>query len=705
LKHDDDRVARTDDERAAAPPPLTLEEERRAASGKLPGNRYVRIVRPAAGEFRRTRGHYVATERSLTPESRFGRRYQRIRRFLLGKPLGMEAESEQRVSKLTGLAVLAPSNVSSSAYATEELLRVVALGGVGAMTLSMPLALLVMAVLAIIVVSEIRVIHAYPEGGGSYIVARDNIGIVPGLVAAAALLVDYVLTVAVSTAAGVIAISSFAPALGDQRVALGIAMIVLLVLGHLRGIREAGAIFAVPTYLYIGALGALIAYGTYRVVTGDVPPFVLPRDSVERTGVEALTVLLLVRAFAGGSVAMTGTEAVANVVPSFKAPERRNAALTLLLMAGTLAVLFVGLTFLATRIGIIPDAGEVESVNSMIARSVFGDGSVAYYVVQVATAVFLLVAANTGFSGFPRLAAVLANDRFMPRQFAYQGERLSNSFGIVALAIVAGLILAMFGGSVSALVPLYTIAVFLSFFLSQAGLLRRWLRLRESRWWLWAGLNAAGAGIMAGLVLTIAATRLFDGAWLVLVLVPVLVLLLYAINRHYRAVHDALTLTDLDRPLPADPSPPAVIVPIARLDRSALQAIAFARSISPHVRAVHVATTPQSAEEFKKRWARWAGRVPIDIIESPYRSLVEPLLRYIDRVNERDPRPLTIVLAVFVPRHWWEFVLHSQTAFRLKANLLFRPDTIVVNVPYHFSDTADVATEPGGTGPRTEEQG
>lgn len=691
-------------DRVAEPPPLTLEDERRAATGRLPGNRYVRIVRPAAAEFRRSHGHYVATERSLMPESRLGRRYQQFRRFLLGKRLGMEQEAEQRVSKLTGLAVLAPSNVSSSAYATEELLRVIALAGVGALTLAMPLALLVIAVLAIIVVSEIRVIHTYPGGGGSYIVARDNIGIVPGLVAAAALLLDYVLTVAVSTAAGVVAISSFVPELGEHRVALGIAMIVLLVVGHLRGIREAGAIFAIPTYAYIGAVGSLIAYGAYRIATGDVPSPVLPRDELEAAGVESLTLLLLVRAFAAGAVAITGTEAVANVVTSFKHPERRNATLTLLLMAGSLATLFVGLTFLATGIGILPDAGEIESVTSMIARSVFGDASVPYYAVQLTTAVFLLVAANTGFSGFPRLAAVLANDRFMPRQFAYQGDRLSNSFGIVALALVAGLILAMFGGSVSALVPLYTIAVFLSFFLSQAGLLRRWLRLREARWLLWAAINTVGAGIMSGLVVTIALTRLLDGAWLVLILLPLQVLLLYAINRHYLSVHDALTLTDLDRPLP-ESSPPAVIVPVARLDRSALQAIAFARSISPHVRAVHVATTPASAEEFKKRWARWAGRVPLDIIESPYRSLVEPLLRYIDRVNERDPRPLTIVLAEFVPRHWWEFVLHSQTAFRLKANLLFRPDTIVINVPYHFRDTGDVAGEAGTGTALPEEQG
>ncbi|MGH2492365.1 MAG: amino acid permease, partial [Candidatus Limnocylindria bacterium] len=284
----------------------------------------------------------MATERSLLPESRFGRTYQRLRRFFLGKRLEMAAEEEQRASKLTGLAVLAPSNVSSSAYATEEMLRVIALAGVGALSFAMPLAVLVVAVLAIIVVSEIRVIHTYPGGGGSYIVARDNIGIVPGLVAAAALLVDYVLTVAVSTAAGVIAISSVVPELGEARVSLGIAMIVLLVLGHLRGIREAGAVFAIPTYSYIAAVGALIAYGTYRIASGDVPAAVTPRDDLEAVGVTSVTALLLVRAFAAGAVAITGTEAVANVVTGFKAPEKRNATLTLLLMAGTLATLFLG---------------------------------------------------------------------------------------------------------------------------------------------------------------------------------------------------------------------------------------------------------------------------------------------------------------------------------------------------------------------------
>jgi amino acid transporter len=680
------------------PPALSLEERRRAA-GKLPGDRYVRIVRPAAREFKRSGGHYVATEEALLPKGVLARRLARLNQFLFGQRLEESAEQDQRVSKVAALGVLAPSNVSSSAYATEEAMRALALAGVAALTLTLPVALAIVGVLALIVASESRVIRTYPHGGGAYVVARDNVGVIPGLVAAAALLIDYTLTVAVSTAAGVVAISSFVPELAEHRVLLGVGLIVLLAIGHVRGVREAGALFALPTYAYIGTVLALIGYGALRIATGDVPAPVAPRDVVETTGVEALTILVVLRAFAGGAAALTGSEAVANVVPSFKPPETRNAVLTLGLMTGTLAVLFLGLTFLAVRIGIVPDAGEIESVNSMVARSVFGDGSLPYLAVQVTTALFLLIAANTGFSGFPRLAFVLANDRFMPRQFAFRGERLSYSFGILALAMMAATVYAVFNGSVSALVPLYTIAVFLAFFLSQLGLLRRTLRSLEASTMPWLAVHAAGATVMGALVIAIAVLR-FREAGAILLLVPFLVLLLLSINRHYRAVHDALVLPDLDAPLPPL-EPPAVIVPVARLDRATVQAIAFARSISPHVRAVHVATSSESAEAFRRRWEKWSGKVPIDVIESPYRSLVRPLLRYIERVNERDPRPLTVVLAEFVPRHWWEFILHSQTAFRLKAALLFRPNTIVIDVPYHFKDTGDVTgARPEGATPR-----
>lgn len=664
-------------------------EKREWHAGHKPGDRTVRIVRPGAKMFRRADGQWIATESVLESTSPVGKVWSRVRRAVVGRPLEIGAEEGQRVSPLTGLAVLAPSNVSSSAYATEETMRALALGGLAAIALAPQIAIAVIAVLALIVISESRVIRAYPNGGGSYLVARTDLGIVPGLVAAAALLVDYILTVAVSAAAGVIAISSVMPQLADQRVVIGVGLVAFVALTHIRGVREAGLLFAAPTYAYIAAVLALIGAGLFRVLGGDVPAAALPRDGAETAAIETVGLLLLVRAFAAGAVALTGSEAVANVVPAFKAPQARNATVTLVLMTGTLAVLFLGLTFLAVRIGVVPDPAEIESVNSMLARSVFGDHSAGHLFVQLATAAFLLVAANTGFSGFPRLAAVLANDRFMPRHFADMGSRLSHSFGIMALALIAGAIIVIFGGSVSALVPLYTIAVFLSFTLSQAGMLRRTIRQRERARPLWIGLHAAGAAIMAGLVLAIAVTRISQ-AWFVILLMPLLVALLYGVRLHYRDVEDALTITG---PAAAIPTllPPVVIVPVGRIDRAAVQAVAFARSISDTVKAVHISTSRESGAAFGKRWKQLAPDIPIDLIDSPYRALIGPLLKYIDAIDKSDDRPITVVIAEFVPRHWWEWLLHSQTATRLKAALLFRPNTIVIDVPYHFEDTADLA--------------
>jgi amino acid transporter len=563
-------------------------------------------------------------------------------------------------------------------------MRVLAIAGAAALTLTMPIAIAVCVVLAVVVLSESRVIRAYPNGGGSYVVAKDNHGVIPGLVAASALLIDYVLTVAVSSAAGVAAISSFIPAVHDHRVIWALAIIALLTIGNLRGIREAGVIFAAPTYIYIVSLLALIALGMFRVLSGDVPVAVAPRDPIEPH--EALTLLLVLRAFASGSVGLTGSEAVANGVPNFKPPETRNAVITLVMMGTIFGVLFLGITYLATTIGITPDHSETETVNSMLTRSIVGDGSPLYFVVQIATAVILLLAANTGFTGFPRLASVLADDRFMPRQFAFRGERLAFSFGIVALALVSGGVVAFFHGSVTELVPLYTIGVFVAFTLSQSGLVRRWLRLRDPGWPVSVAINAFGTIVTGTVLVVVAVTKFFLGAWMVLVVMPILVAMLYAINRHYRSVHDALILDRPDEPIPAL-KPPVVLIPVARLDRATLQAVAFARSISPTVRAVHIASTAGSAEEFSRRWKRWTTEVPLDVIESPYRSLLQPLLRYIDRIDERDDRPITVVLAEFVPRNWWEWILHSQTALRLKLSLLFRPNTIVIDIPYHTHDT------------------
>ncbi len=665
------------------PPSL---EGRDAKFGRRPGDRYIRIVRPAAGEFRRRGGHYVATPRVDAPKGGLGRAYQAARRVLFGSRLTSEEEEGERLSKKTGLAILASDNISSSAYATEEAMRVLAIAGAAALALTMPIAIAVCVVLAVVILSESRVIRAYPNGGGSYLVAKDNHGVIPGLIAASALLIDYVLTVAVSTAAGVAAISSFVPAVHEHRVLWSLGLIALLTIGNLRGIREAGVIFAAPTYVYILSLLGLIAYGLFRIVTGDMPAAAVPRDAFQSQGLELLTPLIVLRAFASGSVGLTGSEAIANGVPNFKPPEPRNAVITLVWMGAIFGTLFLGLTYLATSIGIVPDHSEAETVNSMLTRSLVGEDTPFYYVVQISTAVILLLAANTGFSGFPRLASVLADDRFMPRQFAFRGERLAFSFGIIALALVSAAVLAAFEGSVTKLVPLYTIGVFLAFTLSQSGLVRRWWRLRDPGWRLSMVINTFGTVVTGTVLVVVAVTKFTIGAWIVLVVMPVLVGMLYAINRHYRSVQDALTLDRPDEPIPVL-KPPVVLIPVARLDRATLQAVAFARSISPTVRAVHIASTAESAAEFARRWRRWTTEVPLDVIESPYRSLLKPLLRYIERIDERDDRPITIVLAEFVPRNWWEWILHSQTALRLKLSLLFRPNTIVIDIPYHTEDT------------------
>jgi len=677
-------------ERPSGPEMPSLEKRVKTA-GRRVGDRYVRIVRPVGTGIRGHGGRYVASEETMESTGRLGRAWQGALRALIGRRLQTEAEAEERVGVETGLPILASDNVSSSAYATEEAMRILAVAGVAALALTMPIAIAVTCVLAIVVLSESRVIRAYPNGGGSYLVARENHGIIAGLVAASALLIDYVLTVAVSAAAGVAAISSFVPELHEHRVLVGLAFIAVLALANLRGVREAGLLFAAPTYAYVVAMLGLLGFGFFRIATGDIPAAVTPPDPFDRTGTTALSVLLVLRAFASGSVGLTGSEAVANGVPSFKRPETRNAVITLLLMGTIFATIFLGLTYLATRIGIAPDRSELETVNSMITRSVVGDASPYYYFVQITTALILMLAANTGFTGFPRLASVLANDRFMPRHFADVGSRLAFNTGILALAVVAGGILAAFGGSVNALVPLYTIGVFLAFTLSQSGLVRRWWRLRNSGWRLSMVINSLGAVVTGTVLVVVAVTKFQLGAWMVLLLLPLLVSLLYFINRHYATVQDALVLTGSEQQLPRLGAP-VVIVPIARLDRAALQALAFARSVSPHVKAVHVSGSRASAEEFRRRWQRLNTEIDLDVVESPYRSLMAPLLKYIDAIDKSDDRPITVVLSEFVPRHWWEWLLHSQTAMRLKASLLFRPNTIVIDVPYHFQDTADLTS-------------
>ncbi|HEV2251547.1 MAG TPA: APC family permease [Candidatus Limnocylindria bacterium] len=655
------------------------------AKGRLPGDTRVRIVR--SSELRRRKGYVEATEEVFEPEGAFGRATEKVRTVLFGRRLSSEQEHEERLTKVTGLAIFASDNISSSAYATEATMHALALAGAGALALTMPLTVAIVVILAIVVISYLQVIKAYPNGGGSYVVASENLGRLPGLVAAAALLVDYVLTVSVSVAGGVLAITSARPDLDPYKVTIGVVFIGLLTIGNLRGIREAGVLFAGPTYFYVLSVFGVLAIGLYRMLMGDLPAPVPPPAVVHQS--EALSAFLILRAFSSGSVALTGTEAVANGVPAFRKPESVNARIVLVAMGTLFGTLFIGISFLSTHIGLQPDASETQSILSMLTRSLVGDGWY-FYVVQIATAVILTLAANTSFSGFPRLASILATDRFMPRQFAQRGDRLAYSFGIIVLAVLSAILLAVYQASVNGLIPLYTIGVFIAFTLSQAGLVRHWLRQRGRGWRFSIGVNALGAVATGIVAVVVTITKFALGAWLVLAVMPVLVYLMWRVHRHYRKIEDELLIPRGAR-VALRARAPRLIVPISRIDKAALHALSLARGLSPHVTALHISFDEDGAQAFKDRWARSIGsEVPIEVIVSPYRSLIAPMLSYLDAIDDQDhDRPIVVVLAEFVPRHFWDAALHNQTALRLKLALFARPNTSVIDVPYHLGDTED----------------
>lgn len=661
--------------------------ELRPVRGARPGDRYVRVIEPFAAEFRRRApGHLVASERVLEPHGAVGQALQVLRRVLIGRRIASEHEMQERIGPVKGLAVFASDNISSSAYATEEIMRVAVVAGVGALAATLPLTFAIVAVLLIVVTSYQQTIRAYPNGGGSYIVASENLGVGPGLMAAGALLTDYVLTVAVSVAAGVAALTSIFPALFDQRVLIGVVSIALLWVGNLRGLRESANLFAVPTYIYLVAIFGLLAYGGWLAIAGSLPPYTAPPEWTLAQPLEGLGLLLVLRAFAAGSVALTGTEAVSNGVQAFKAPESRNAGMVLILMGTLFASIFLGISFLASQLGIVPDPTEHETVISQITRTLVGAGTPFHYLIQLSTAFLLILAANTAFAGFPRLASILGKDRFLPGQFQYRGDRLAHSFGIMVLAVLAAALVFGFGGSVTNLIPLYTVGVFIAFTLSQSGMVVHWWRLRgETRGWRWrAALNGAGAVATGVVAIIVGVAKFALGAWMVLLLIPLLIGVMWAIGRHYRSVESALAV-DWDSPSLPRRVAPRVLVPVSRLDRATINALAFASSISADVTAVHVAYDPKDLARMKADWERWGGPVNLVILESPYRALMAPLMAYIDATDRADPaQPTTVVLPEFVPRHFWEYPLHNQTALRLKLRLFFRRNTVVVDVPFHL---------------------
>jgi amino acid transporter len=659
-------------------------EVRERKRGKRPGDSYVRIFRPFQDAFSRgEEGGLVATERTVLERRGWTAALRRMRTFLIGRPIHSEREEHERLTKVKALAIFSSDNISSSAYGPEETMRVLAVAGTGAIALTLPLAALIIVMLAIVTLSYRQTIKAYPHGASSYIVASDNLGPLFGVLAGAALLIGYVVTVAVSVSAGVAALTSIAPGLYPERVIIGVAAVVVLMLGNLRGIRESGTIFMVPTYAYIVIMLGIVGYGVARTVAGDVPPFEAPASwlAVEQ-GTQALSLFLILRAFSQGAVALTGVEAISDGVPAFKPPEWKNARTTLTWAAAVFAVLFIGIAYLAVTTGIVPDPTEEQTVLSLLVRHLTGDGWI-LILAQVATALILVLAANTSFSDFPRLSSFLARDEYLPRQFAFRGERLAFTTGIVFLSVAAIALLVGFNASVSGLIPLYTLGVFIAFTLSQSGMLVRWWRRREPGWHSGLAINGLGAATTAVVAVVVGTSNFFQGAWLVIVLVPMFMALLLAIHSHYRDLTGALAL-DEATPATEIAAKPIVIVPIARLDRPARQAIAFANSLSTEAVAVHVTNDPEEAEQLRRRWPEWAGSTALVIVESPYRALVGPLLAYVDALQHQAPeRPILVVLAEFVPRHWWEGLLHNQTALRLRLRLGSRPNTIVAHVPYH----------------------
>jgi amino acid transporter len=613
------------------------------------------------------------------------------RRLLLGSPLPSEAYAHQRLNKLKALAVFSSDALSSVAYATEEILLVLVTAGVAAFALAMPVALVITGLLAIVAASYYQTVHGYPSGGGAYIVAHENLGVWPGLIAAAALLIDYVLTVAVSITAGVVAVTSAVPGLFPLRVELCLLAIALITWGNLRGVRESGTLFSVPTYAFLGLFLALIAVGFIRFVTGSLGPMATPTLPVATAGTAPFTLLLILRAFASGCTAMTGTEAISNGVSAFEKPEADNAGKTLIAMAVLLGGMFLGITSLARILQVVPV--EHESVVSQIGRAVFGSGPL-YLALQAATALILVLAANTAFADFPRLSSILARDGYAPRQLANLGDRLVFSNGIGALAFLAALLIVIFGGRTHSLIPLYAVGVFLSFTLSQAGMVRHWQKTREGRWRTKAAVNGVGA-LATGLVLLVVIDSKFThGAWIILVLIPMLVTMFRAVNQHYRDMREQVTLKSADRRIGEQwgvPQQYKVVVPLSSLNRASLAALRFASSISQDVTAVIVDVEPQSTARVQEDWLSWYAEIPLVVLTSPYRSVVTPLLSYLEEVDQRDPeRGLAVViLPEIVPGRWWQHLLHNQTTFQLKAVLLFRQERsgearIVINVPYHL---------------------
>ncbi len=621
------------------------------------------------------------------------------RTWLIGRPLQTADAPHQTIGKIVGLAVFASDALSSTAYATQEILFILAAAGTVAFGYAFPIAIAIVLLLAIVTLSYEQTIHAYPGGGGAYIVARDNLGVLPALVAGAALLTDYILTVAVSISSGVAQITSAFPGIFRYRVPIAVALVAFIMIMNLRGVKESGAIFAIPTYFFIFTMFFTVIVALARYFTGSLGIVVDPPDMDTFDIVRNITPFLILHAFSSGTAALTGVEAISNGIPAFKEPRSRNAGITLIWMSIILGSLFLGITFLAHQIGAVPS--EAETVISQLARTAFAERGFFYLVLIASTTVILIMAANTAFADFPRLSALAAGDGFLPRQFTYRGSRLVFSRGIVALAGIASLLIILFKASVSALIPLYAIGVFMSFTLSQAGMAHRWWKIGhlapgeeikergstlryEDGWKLKMVINGFGSVCTFIVMLVFAVTKFAGGAWIVILLTPTLVIIFFAIYQHYKDLAGHLSLDDYGAPPRV--SRHRVIVPISGVHRGSLSALRYARALSSDVTAVHVSVDPEEAEKIKRKWEKWGEGVRLVILDSPYRLLLEPLLEYIEEVADQRQanEVITIVVPQFVPHHWYHNLLHTQAALLLRLALLFKPGIVITDVPYQI---------------------
>jgi amino acid transporter len=612
-----------------------------------------------------------------------------LKRLLVGRPLANDEQEHQRISKIIALAVFSSDAISSTAYASEEILFVVALGAsslaLGLRTL-VPIALAVALLLAIVVSSYRQTIFAYPSGGGSYVVSRENLGEYPSLIAGASLLIDYVLTVAVSISAGVAAIISIPAFRGvaNQRVTIGLVLIAVITLANLRGIKEAGRLFAFPTYIYITVLTLMVGFGLFRVFFGHIHQVPFNKESFEgaRQMGGSLTVFLILKGFSSGAVALTGVEAISNGVPAFRRNESKNAAATMVWMGVILGTLFFGVSVLASHLK--PYPSHQETVFSQLGRTVFGNGFL-YVVLQFATAAILTLAANTAYADFPRLSSIIASDGYLPRQLANRGDRLVFSNGIVFLAVAAGGLLVAFGGLTNALIPLYAVGVFTSFTLSQWGMVRHHRRHRGKGWQRGVAINSVGS-VATGIVLIIVAgTKFSSGAWVPIVIVPVIIALFVSIRGHYRRLEESLSIEPEDvRPGPDNHT---VVVLVGRVHRGVVKALQYARSLRPnHLVALYVSVDEDEQARIVEQWERFDFDVPLEIVHSPYRELTGAVEKYLEDLDDRwKDETVTVVIPEFVAGRLLSptQLLHNQSAGALKLALLFRKRTVVTSVPYH----------------------